>query len=67
MGCPLLNWVRGSLRHELAALTEVNFAIIPEPLGWVTVVGIHVSKRYGEMNKVKIKVIETPVLKLFLC
>ena len=67
MGCFLLNWVRDCLRHDPAALTEVNFAIIPEKIGWVTVVGIHISNRYGKMNKVKIKVIETPVLKLFLC
>lgn len=47
-------------------LTEVNLPIVAEPLRWVTMVGIHVCERDGEVNKVEIEVVKTPVCELFL-
>ena len=50
----------------LRVLTKVDFAVIAEPLGWVTVAGIHIRKRNGEMNVIEIKVVKAPVPELFL-
>ena len=47
-------------------LTEVNFFIIAKPLRWVTMVRVHVCERDGEVNKVKIEVVKTPVCELSL-
>lgn len=44
----------------------MDLAIVPEPFGWVTVTRIYVGKRDGKMNEVEVKVVETPVLELFL-
>ena len=54
-------------RHcKPGALTKVDFAIIAQPLGWVTVVWINIRKRDGEVNVVEIKILKTPVSELFL-
>lgn len=44
----------------------MDLAIVPKPLRWVTVTGIYIRKRDGEVNEVEIKVVETPVFELFL-
>jgi len=58
--------IRNGQRRRPGALTEVDVAIITKPLRRVTMGGIHVCKRDGEVNKVKIEVIKTPVFELFL-
>jgi hypothetical protein len=62
----LSSGMRNERRHCPSVLTKVNLAIITKPLRWVTVVGIHVCKRDREVNKVKIEIVKTPVLKLSL-
>jgi hypothetical protein len=44
----------------------MDLAIVAPPLGWVTVAGVNVRKRDGEVNEVEIEVLKTPVLELFL-
>lgn len=57
--------MRNHQGHYQGELTEVNLAIIPEPLGWVTVTRVYVRKRDGEVNKVEIEIVEAPILELF--
>lgn len=47
-------------------LTKVDLAIVAKPLGWVTVAGIDIRERDGEVNEEEIKVVKAPVLELFL-
>jgi hypothetical protein len=47
-------------------LTKIDLAIVAEPLRWVTVAGVNVRKRDGEVNEVEIEVLKTPVFELFL-
>ena len=58
--------MRNGQRHKLSVLTKVDFAIIAQPLRWVTVTGIDIRERDGEVNVVEIEVVETPVPELFL-
>ena len=58
--------MRCDRRHRSGVLTKVDLAIISKPQRRITVAGIYVSKRDGEVNKVEIEVVKTPVLKLFL-
>jgi len=62
----LSNGVRNGRRRCPSVLTEVDLAIITKPLRWITMVGIYVCKRDREVNEVKIEVVKTPVLQLFL-
>ena len=66
MGYFLSNGVRNGQRRCPSVITEVDLAIITKPLRWVTVTGIYVCKRDGKVNEVKIEVVKTPVLELFL-
>ena len=47
-------------------LTKVDLAIVAEPPRWVTVTGVNIRKRDGEVNEVEIEVLKTPVFELFL-
>ena len=66
MGCFLPTGMRNSWRYQTVTLTKMNLAIIASPLGWITVVGVNVRKRDGEVNVVEVEVVKTPVLELFL-
>ena len=46
--------------------TEVHFAIITEPLGGITVVGINVLQGDREVDQEEVKIINTPKVKLSL-
>ena len=65
-GYSLPDGMRNGRRRMLSVLTKVDFAVIAEPLRWVTVAGIHIRKRDGEVNVIEIKVVKTPVPELFL-
>lgn len=47
-------------------LTQVNLPIVSPPLSRVAVARIYVRERDREVNQEQIKVVETPVLELFL-
>ena len=66
MGYFLSNGVRNGQRRCPSVITEVDLAIITKPLRRVTVAGVYVCKRDGKVNEVKIEVVKTPVLELFL-
>jgi len=59
--------MRNGRRRKPSVLTKVDFAIIAQPLRWVTVTRIDIRKRDGEVNVVEIEVVKTPVPELFLC
>jgi hypothetical protein len=48
-------------------LTEVDLFIITVPLWRVAMRRVDVLKGDWEMNEVQVKVVDSPVLKLFLC
>ena len=58
--------MRNGRRRNPSVLTKVDFAIIAQPLRWVTVAGVDIRKRDGEVNVVEIEVVKTPVAELFL-
>ena len=66
MACFLPSEIRGNRHHCPVMLTKVDFSVIAKPLRWVTMTGINVCKRDGEVNVVQVEVVKTPVSKLFL-